>query len=84
MLKIFEILLKGGQKVLKEQSGKTEKFESKKILQKHVMELLEPILKCEKVLMIMNSMEESCVSVLVVCQSKIKKTELQCTDQKNI
>lgn len=30
MLKIFEILLKGGQKVLKKQSGKTEKFESKK------------------------------------------------------
>ena len=49
-----------------------------------MMELLVPILKCEKVLMIMNSMEEGCVSVLVVCQSKIKKTELQCIDQKNI
>ena len=30
MLKIFEILLKGGQKVLKKQSRKIEKFESEK------------------------------------------------------
>ena len=84
MLKIFEILLKGGQKVLKEQSGKTEKFESKKNSSKACDGIARANIEMRKSIDDMNNMEESCVSVLVVCQLKIKKTELQCTDQKNI
>ena len=51
MLKIFEILLKGGQKVLKKQSRKIEKFESeKKMLQEYVMELIRANIEMRKII----------------------------------